>query len=83
MKLSQALSIVAGAAEFRAELWAEAAGGYITGSSCLNCFEEADKEECLSMERLLTEAVGVIIEFRENFRSHIDEVEDVMENCSE
>lgn len=69
MKLSKALSIVTTATEMRAEMWRDASNGYLVGSSSMDCFDEADAEECNNMADLLDEARGVVDMFRENFTS--------------
>ena len=80
MSLSTALSIVTTATEMRADVWREAAKGYLVGSSELDCFEESSPMECNDMAALLDQAREVVDLFRENYRSVVDGVdEDLLE----
>jgi len=76
MSLTEALSICAEAAEHRADMWREAANGFLAGSAELDCFAESSPMECNNMAALLEKARMTICAFRENYRSVIDGVDE-------
>lgn len=84
MKLTEALSVVSTATEMRADMWREAANGYLAGSAELDCFNESGPEECNNMADLLDEAREVVDTFRENFNGAIATIEaSMMENSND
>jgi hypothetical protein len=75
MNLSEALSIATEACELRAEMWNEAAWGYLAGSKVLDCFYESGHDECKDMEARLNEAIETIDMFTENSKALLEEID--------
>lgn len=73
MTLREALSIATDCLEFRSLMWREAIDDNILCGDELNCFMEADADECLSIAEEQEKALEILSMFVDNSKSLIDD----------
>lgn len=79
MTLDFALDTLREVSGYRADMWREAANGYLAGSAELDCFYEADSDECNNMAAMIDKAVEVVEKFQDNFNTLEAENRRIME----